>query len=230
MTNRPGVYSMPDQIWIADWNGRADADSEYVRDASWANHQRVHQYRGGHNETWGGVTINIDSNFLDVGRGSVARRAVTMCNGTSVDYADLPQAEDRRRGRAGRGRPVPALPGGRLRRSGRRRLRRGHPAGGPGLPRLGRDQGRRQVDPAHVDGAAGPRQRLPADEVRRGVARRTPAAACAQRRRRRPGCRSTASSRAGPPTAVKAYQRDHGLRRTGVVTGPVWRLLRNGVR
>jgi hypothetical protein len=25
----------------------------------------VHQYKGGHNETWGGVTINIDSNYVD---------------------------------------------------------------------------------------------------------------------------------------------------------------------
>ena len=33
------------------------------------------QYRGGHNETWGGVTINIDRNFLDLGRGSFAAPA-----------------------------------------------------------------------------------------------------------------------------------------------------------
>jgi hypothetical protein len=25
----------------------------------------VHQYKGGHNETWGGATINIDSNYVD---------------------------------------------------------------------------------------------------------------------------------------------------------------------
>jgi hypothetical protein len=31
----------------------------------WANHQRVHQYKGGHRETWGGVTINIDSSYVD---------------------------------------------------------------------------------------------------------------------------------------------------------------------
>ena len=37
----------------------------YVSDSLWANHQRVHQYKGGHKETWGGVTINIDSNYVD---------------------------------------------------------------------------------------------------------------------------------------------------------------------
>ena len=31
------------------------------------------QYQGGHDETWGGVRINIDRNFLDLGKGSVGR-------------------------------------------------------------------------------------------------------------------------------------------------------------
>ncbi len=30
-----------------------------------ADHQRIHQYRGGHQETWGGVTVNIDNNSVD---------------------------------------------------------------------------------------------------------------------------------------------------------------------
>jgi hypothetical protein len=37
----------------------------YVSDSVWANHQRIHQYKGGHKETWGGTTINIDSNVAD---------------------------------------------------------------------------------------------------------------------------------------------------------------------
>ena len=57
--------SLPDQIWIADWNGRADASSAFVRPDGWIGH-RIHQYQGGHNETWGGVTINIDRNYLDL--------------------------------------------------------------------------------------------------------------------------------------------------------------------
>lgn len=35
----------------------------------WNNHQRIRQYTGGHNETWGGLTLNIDS---DVSEGVVA--------------------------------------------------------------------------------------------------------------------------------------------------------------
>jgi hypothetical protein len=29
------------------------------------NHQRIHKYKGGHKETYGGVTINVDSNIVD---------------------------------------------------------------------------------------------------------------------------------------------------------------------
>lgn len=86
---RPGRYTMPDQIWIADWNNRADVYSSYVRSSGWMPHKRVHQYKGGHNATYGGVTINIDSNWLDLGRGSVPRRAPGHC-GVSVDFPDYP--------------------------------------------------------------------------------------------------------------------------------------------
>lgn len=81
---RPGVFDLPSQIWIADWNGRADTNSTYIRSDGWANGARMKQYRGGHNETWGGVTINIDSNYLNFGTGS----KITIprpCGTTSMD-------------------------------------------------------------------------------------------------------------------------------------------------
>jgi len=56
---------MPDQVWIADWNGKADVKSTYIRSDGWPG-ARIHQYQGGHNETWGGQTINIDRNYLDL--------------------------------------------------------------------------------------------------------------------------------------------------------------------
>jgi peptidoglycan hydrolase-like protein with peptidoglycan-binding domain len=59
-------FTMPDQVWIADWNGKANNASSYVRPSAWMPYQRAHQYMGGHNETWGGVRINIDRNFLDL--------------------------------------------------------------------------------------------------------------------------------------------------------------------
>jgi hypothetical protein len=58
--------SLPDAAWIANWNGVEGVFNDpYVSDSLWANHQRIHQYKGGHRETWGGVTINIDSNYVD---------------------------------------------------------------------------------------------------------------------------------------------------------------------
>ena len=80
---RPGAYVMPDHLWIADWNGRADTGSTYVRSDGWAPHGRVHQYRGGHNETYGGVTINIDNNWLDLGRGSRRAPERVHCGGVA---------------------------------------------------------------------------------------------------------------------------------------------------
>ncbi len=57
---------LPDAGWIANWNGVESVFGDpYVSDAVWSNHQRVHQYKGGHKETWAGVTINIDSNVVD---------------------------------------------------------------------------------------------------------------------------------------------------------------------
>ncbi|SNT65593.1 protein of unknown function [Asanoa hainanensis] len=61
------AYTRLDQLWIAWWNGVADTDAgSYCPDDYYANHQRLHQYAGEVTETWGGVTIRIDRNYLDV--------------------------------------------------------------------------------------------------------------------------------------------------------------------
>jgi hypothetical protein len=59
------AYVLPDQLWIANWNGRQDTADPNVPASAWALHQRIHQYRGGHSETWGGVAIAIDNNYVD---------------------------------------------------------------------------------------------------------------------------------------------------------------------
>ncbi len=59
-------FTLPDQVWIADWNNQANTASSYIRSDGWQPYARAHQYRGGHNETWGGVTINIDRNYLSL--------------------------------------------------------------------------------------------------------------------------------------------------------------------
>ncbi|MGH3334557.1 MAG: glycoside hydrolase domain-containing protein [Nocardioides sp.] len=83
--NRPGAFNLPDMIWLARWDGKANTSSSYIRDDGWRPGGRVKQYQGGHNETWGGVTINIDRNFLDVGKGSWAA-AETHCSGTRISF------------------------------------------------------------------------------------------------------------------------------------------------
>lgn len=60
-----GTSNEPDDVWIANWNGQATTADPAVPAADWPNHQRLHQYRGGHNETYGGATINIDNDYLD---------------------------------------------------------------------------------------------------------------------------------------------------------------------
>jgi len=55
----------PDEIWIGDWNLFQSTSDPYVPATDWPNHQRVHQYNGGHNERWGGTTLDIDSDFVD---------------------------------------------------------------------------------------------------------------------------------------------------------------------
>jgi hypothetical protein len=58
------TYTEPDDIWIAHWNGLKSVSDPAVPNTYWVN-ERLHQYRGGHNETYGGVTINVDNSYLD---------------------------------------------------------------------------------------------------------------------------------------------------------------------
>ncbi len=87
---RPGQFTLPDQIWIARWDGHADTSTSYIRSDGWMPHARVKQYQGGHDETWGRARVNIDRNFLDLGRGSVAPREA-HCPKTVVNHRDYPK-------------------------------------------------------------------------------------------------------------------------------------------
>jgi hypothetical protein len=58
-------YREPDELWTANWNGQQNTLDPVVPASAWAAHQRIHQYRGGHDESYGGATINIDNNYVD---------------------------------------------------------------------------------------------------------------------------------------------------------------------
>ncbi len=79
-------FAYPDYIWIARWDGVANTSTTYISDERWNPHRRVKQYQGGHLETWGGVTINIDRNYLDVGRGTIAPKRPEHCGGVPIDW------------------------------------------------------------------------------------------------------------------------------------------------
>lgn len=61
----------PDDVWLAYWKYTYYTPSASVWDlpcidnAYWPDHQRLRQYTGGHVETWGGVSLTIDSNVTD---------------------------------------------------------------------------------------------------------------------------------------------------------------------
>jgi hypothetical protein len=81
-------YDLPDAIWVANWNGQQNTVDPVVPANAWAQHQRIHQYRGGHDETYGGVTINIDSNYVD--GPTVGASTTLLASGDDpVGYLDL---------------------------------------------------------------------------------------------------------------------------------------------
>jgi peptidoglycan hydrolase-like protein with peptidoglycan-binding domain len=87
----PTAYHLPDRIWIARWDGIPNTSTSYIAQDGWRPGGRMKQYLGGHNETWGGVRINIDRNFLSLGRPRA--RAEEHCGGVDVDLPDYPRAE-----------------------------------------------------------------------------------------------------------------------------------------
>ncbi|MFZ5857155.1 MAG: glycoside hydrolase domain-containing protein [Chloroflexota bacterium] len=66
-----GIENQPDAVWLAHWTEdsyTSDASvygSRYIPDTYWNSHRRLRQYAGGHDETWGGTKLNIDSDVLD---------------------------------------------------------------------------------------------------------------------------------------------------------------------
>jgi peptidoglycan hydrolase-like protein with peptidoglycan-binding domain len=227
--NRPGTYAMPDQLWIADWNGRADVHTSYISDAGWMPHRRVHQYRVGHDEKHGGVTINIDSDWVDLGRGSSIAAEPRHCHGAAgYNFASYG--------------PLRIGSTGALVKSLQCQL-------------TVRGLYHATID-GRYDAGVG--EAVKQWRARRGLAQRTTmshgswmvmlsqgaaplmkygAASTAVRRLQRTlnaadgaGLAVTGIFEGTTTKAVKAYQRAHSLSATGVVTTATWQLLQRGVR
>jgi peptidoglycan hydrolase-like protein with peptidoglycan-binding domain len=232
-TDRPGRYAMPDQLWVARWSGVPgqinDSRTTYLRTTSWMPHARVHQYLGGHNETHGGVTINIDSNWVDLGTGSVAPTAKRWCGGVNVDFADYTKL------RVG--------DEGDLVRAAQCMLQRKHVYDG-GITGV--------YDQATAQGTRAFRAKMGIAErdsltrkvwtalLSRGLAKPLLKYGVAKEAVRRLQRALNAADRAGlaitgvfeaeTTEAVKRYQADHDLAATGVVLEDMWELLKYGTR
>lgn len=64
------LNNVPNDVWIADYNGIDSAASSgsvsCVSSSHWVNHQRIHQYRGDVSITHGGVTLpDVDKDCYD---------------------------------------------------------------------------------------------------------------------------------------------------------------------
>lgn len=69
-------YARPDAVWMARWDGNQSLTGwPTAPDRLWPTSQRAKQYEGDHDETWGGVTLTIDSDRLKAPVATVARSA-----------------------------------------------------------------------------------------------------------------------------------------------------------
>jgi len=64
---RAGSSPLPDAVWYARWDDRATTSDGVgaLRDDLWTRRQRIHQYRGNVQETYGGATLTVDRDQLD---------------------------------------------------------------------------------------------------------------------------------------------------------------------
>jgi hypothetical protein len=76
-------YVEPDDLWIANWNNQQTTADSTVPVQYWAAHQRLHQFEGAHNETYGAAKINIDGDYLDAATAAAG-------TGSGVDAAPTP--------------------------------------------------------------------------------------------------------------------------------------------
>ncbi|MBU2667508.1 DUF1906 domain-containing protein [Actinoplanes bogorensis] len=61
---KPG-YTRPDYVDFARWDLKVTVTDAQIPATVWPGKRRMKQYRGGHKETYGGVTINIDNDYVD---------------------------------------------------------------------------------------------------------------------------------------------------------------------
>jgi hypothetical protein len=79
-------FPEPDDIWFAQWNGAAGTSTAWVPADEWVGH-RLHQFRGGHRDTYGGVGIDVDTSYLNGDTAGPSSIAGPIPDGTFVQVA-----------------------------------------------------------------------------------------------------------------------------------------------
>ncbi len=230
----PGSYAMPDDIWFAWGNGRSDVRTDSrVQGDRWDDHSRVHQYALDITQTFGAQTLQIDANWVDLGRGSVAPRSRPLCKGVDVDLRRYPTLRTGRSGEAVRAAqcllrhnkvtraPITGRYDARTAKAVTKAQRR------LDLPQTGRLTAR------HLDGPAGRRQPAAAQGRRHRLAGAPPAArahrgAGATRPASTASCRSRPRRRSRPTSEAGSCPDRSGHRRC--VGGPAQQLRQPATR
>nr|WP_221383379.1 glycoside hydrolase domain-containing protein [Actinoplanes polyasparticus] len=78
----PG-YTRPDYLDFARWDLVSTVTDRAIPATAWPGKRRMKQWRGGHKETYGGVTINIDNDYVDFAPLPKTRAADFSGNGWS---------------------------------------------------------------------------------------------------------------------------------------------------
>ena len=80
----------PDAVWMARWDDVATVTGwPTAGNSLWAEWQRAKQYRGDHPETWGGVSLTIDSDIIKGPVATVAK-SFRVTSGTPLNVRSAP--------------------------------------------------------------------------------------------------------------------------------------------
>lgn len=80
------IRGMPDVIYIADWNGLRSAGLKRLYHLWW--HKRIHQFTGQRTQAFGGITMDINKDFLDLRQGTGYASAFTSQQTSAVNLPD----------------------------------------------------------------------------------------------------------------------------------------------
>jgi hypothetical protein len=86
-------YAEPDDIWFANWNGETATTDPLIPITDWAANQRVHQFRGGHTDDYGGSSISVDSDYLDGATAAPGAETVTTTIAAAPTVTVSPQPD-----------------------------------------------------------------------------------------------------------------------------------------